>query len=122
MSTRANIIIKDDYDKLIFYRHSDGYPEGVKPTLDKLCTLVQEGELRDNVIQTAGWLITFGAQEMNECYKGEIPSYSKWKVGFYEPTTCVHDDIEHAYVVDLSDKTYKEIPIREAKKIWKAKK
>ena len=33
MSTRANIILKDSYDKLYFYRHCDGYPEGVAPTL-----------------------------------------------------------------------------------------
>ena len=31
MSTRANIIIKDSYQEQIFYRHSDGYPDGTLP-------------------------------------------------------------------------------------------
>ena len=28
MSTRCNIVVKDDYDSIQLYRHSDGYPEG----------------------------------------------------------------------------------------------
>ncbi|MDP2692715.1 MAG: hypothetical protein Q8O88_03705 [bacterium] len=126
MSTRANIIIKDGDDKLFFYRHSDGYPEGVMPTLKKFLALVKKGKIRDNVGQAAGWLILLGAMEY-QTIKGDLfpehgkPSYeqdedkvdkaikdfspSDWKVGAYEPTTCIHDDIEWLYTIDLQKKT-----------------
>ena len=51
MSTRANIIIKDSYNKLYFYRHSDGYPEGTMPTLTKFLDMVVNKEIRNNVLQ-----------------------------------------------------------------------
>ena len=63
MSTRASIIIKDEDEKLIFYRHSDGYPTGTMPTLNKFLELVKSGKIRDNVGQSAGWLIILGALE-----------------------------------------------------------
>lgn len=65
MSTRANIVIKDRHDKLFFYRHSDGYPEGTLPTLNKFIDWVKSGKIRDNVSQAAGWLIILGALEYN---------------------------------------------------------
>jgi hypothetical protein len=68
MSTRANIIIKDDRDKMYFYRHSDGYPEGVKPTLSKLLEFLKAGNLRNNVQQFAGHLIVIGAKHVNNLY------------------------------------------------------
>jgi hypothetical protein len=30
-----------------------------------------------------------------------------WKVGAYEPTTCIHCDIDYFYVVDLAKRTVK---------------
>ncbi len=37
MSTGANVVLTDDFgDSLGFYRHSDGYPDGVMPTHEKL--------------------------------------------------------------------------------------
>lgn len=62
MSTRCNIIVKDGRDELIFYRHSDGYPEGAMPTLETFLALVKEGKVRSNVSQAAGWLILLGGQ------------------------------------------------------------
>jgi hypothetical protein len=124
MSTRANIIIKDDYRKLYFYRHSDGYPEGVMPTLKKFLEWVKENKIRASVSQSAGWLIIFGAIEYltipefkldDDKYfpHGDIDTISNpkdWKVGAFEPTTGIHGDIEHLYVVDLNKKTIEEIP------------
>ena len=102
MSTRANIIIKDDADQLIFYRHCDGYPEGTMPTLNKFLDLVKGGLIRDNVGQAAGWLIIIGHIEQE---KGLPESqYNSWKVGAYEPTTCIHSDIEYKYTIDLVNK------------------
>ena len=66
MSTRANIIIKDSWgNELFFYRHSDGYPDGTLPTLEKFVKWVKEGRIRDHAGQAAGWLIIIGADEYN---------------------------------------------------------
>jgi hypothetical protein len=131
MSTRANIIIKDQYDKLYFYRHSDGYPKGTLPTLEKFLSLVKSGKIRDNASQSAGWLIVIGAIEYQTVHPEYFPESKKesynqddkeiescvnefspddWKVGAYEPTTGIHGDIEHLYVIDLDKKEILQIP------------
>jgi len=107
MSTRADIIVKSGREKLIFYRHSDGYPEGTMPLLNQFIEKVKSGEIRDNVSQSAGWLIELGRREMNECFSDKIPAYYSWKIGFIEPTTCIHGDIEYLYTIDLDKKTIK---------------
>jgi len=64
MSTRAQIKITDSFgQELWFYRHSDGYPDGTLPTLQKFLDWVKAGKIRDNVEQAAGWLILIGAEE-----------------------------------------------------------
>lgn len=114
MSTRANIIVKDSHDELIFYRHSDGYPEGTLPTLEKFLDYVRERRIRNNVEQAAGWLILIGADEYRVDYKGDahdplVPGHdiavSGWKCGAYEPSVEIHGDIAYLYVVDLEAKT-----------------
>jgi hypothetical protein len=128
MSTRAIVVIKDKYDKLFFYRHSDGYPEGVEASLKFLMEGLRTGKFRDNVSQFSGWLITVGAAEYNtlprfkvdEVHTGyadmktlEVPKDKfggdgfAWKVGAYEPTTEIHGDIEYLYVIDLTNQTCK---------------
>lgn len=44
MSTRANVVIKDQYSSLWFYRHTDGYPEGTLPTLEKFMEKLEDGD------------------------------------------------------------------------------
>ena len=137
MSTRANIIIQDHVkwsddggpheriQRLYFYRHSDGYPEGVAPTLNKFVGWLKAGKIRANVSQGSGWLIMLGIIEYDT-----IPVYGKdellpghsygdieliedpkdWKVGAYEPTTGIHGDIQHLYLIDLNNKEWREIP------------
>jgi hypothetical protein len=120
MSTRANIILKDESDELIFYRHSDGYPEGALPTLEKFLGYVKDGSIRDNVSQSAGWLILFGHQEyaqMDGDYypKNGLPhkrSTMGWKVGAIEPTEAIHGDIEYLYVIDLKKKEIRHKKLR----------
>lgn len=122
MSTRCNIIIKEGDDKMFFYRHSDGYPEGVAPTLNMFMEWLRNGKIRDNISQGAGWLIALGAMEYNSLpsYKASkdegYGSYAEldsikpptdWKVGAYEPTTAIHGDIEYLYIIDLAAKTLK---------------
>jgi hypothetical protein len=129
MSTRGQVIIKDEYYELIFYRHSDSYPEGMLPILNKFIELVKDGKIRNNTEQSAGWLIILGALEYQTLRKWDlmdIPSGSDlykienyhdkveailkvfepedWKVGAYEPSTCIHGDIEYLYVVDSERK------------------
>ena len=102
MSTRCNVVIKDSYgDELIFYRHSDGYPEGVKESLNTFLNMVKQGLIRDNAVQSAGHLILIGHEEYNKFKNGSMG----WKVGAYEPTTRIHDDIEFLYTIDLEKKT-----------------
>lgn len=110
MSTRCNIIVKDSYgEELIFYRHSDGYPDGALPLLEAFTEYVEAGAVRDNVSQACGWLILMGATE----YGAVAPQWNKktgerprnWKCGSIEPTTGIHGDIEYLYVVDLKSRT-----------------
>jgi hypothetical protein len=126
MSTRMNVLIKDDYRKLWFYRHSDGYPEGAMPTLQAFINLVRSGKIRDNVSQSAGWLVVLGCIEYQTIPSGLFEQSKKkswdrddkavdksianlspkdWKVGSIEPTRGIHGDIEYLYVVDLKAKT-----------------
>jgi hypothetical protein len=109
MSTRANIILKDGDSKLTFYRHSDGYPEGAMPTLEKFIKMIKEGQIRNDLGQAAGWLILLGNEEYEfngfaNLLSGE---YDSWKIGSIEPTTGIHGDIEYLYVVDLQELTIK---------------
>lgn len=120
MSTRCNIVIQDSWgSRLYFYRHSDGYPEVTKKSLEIFMNWIKEGRVRDNVGQAAGWLIILGAAEydINRDFKKPdeygaplhtpldqyIPNagHSDWKVGAYEPTTDIHGDIEYLYIIDL---------------------
>ena len=106
MSTRANIVLKDGNEKLFFYRHSDGYPEGTMPTLEMFSNYIKKGAIRNNISQAAGWLILIGAGEYGG---GEVVStvpdlendFHGWKVGAYEPTTGIHGDIEYLYTIDV---------------------
>ena len=122
MSTRAQVIIKDEFgDELRFYRHSDGYPEGIMPSLEKFLSWVKEGKIRDNVEQSAGWLILIGAEEYRERYddtlkesvtQPEDDRVSGWMCGAFEPCACrsLHGDIEHLYEIDLNEKSIREVP------------
>jgi len=125
MSTRANIIIQNGEEKLWFYRHSDGYPEGTLPTLEKFLCYVKDGRIRNNVGQAAGWLVILGAQEYNydkpwkdekkapasdlkfdDYQPGHDIGTDGWKVGAYEPTAWgQHGDIQYLYTVDLAKLT-----------------
>jgi len=105
MSTRANIIIRDGHDELIFYRHCDGYPDGILSTLNQFLDLVKKGTIRDNTGQAAGWLILIGNTELKTQLAEVGCEPYCWQCGTYEPTTEIHSDIAYLYVADLSTKT-----------------
>jgi len=122
MSTRANIILKEGNNSLYFYRHSDGYPKGTMPTLNKFIGWLKAGKIRNCLQQGSGWLIVLGALEYNTIPEHETEKETihgreyinvnfdtmkepkDWKVGAYEPTTCIHGDIEYLYTIDLVKK------------------
>ncbi len=106
MSTRCQVIVKDQHSEVWFYRHSDGYPEGVKPSLDKFLSWVKAGRIRNNAEQAAGWLVIIGNQEYAPIGSGYPEPVGKghmgWKVGAYEPCAPErHGDIEFLHTVDL---------------------
>lgn len=114
MSTRAQVIVKDSFgDELWFYRHSDGYPKGTLPSLEKFLGWVKDGLIRDNALQSAGWLVILGHTEYEQ---SDIPNSKDgcdgWKVGAYEPCPPVkHGDIEYLYTVDLAEKKISYIKV-----------
>jgi len=116
MSTRANIVVKDDWSELWFYRHSDGYPDGALPLLKKFMQWVTNGKLRRSVSQSAGALILLGAEEYNisvseeGLIRGE--ARSEWKCGSIEPTEKQHGDIAYLYTLDLTNLTIKVEGVR----------
>tara|TARA_R100001163_G_scaffold33932_1_gene26256 strand:- start:606 stop:950 length:345 start_codon:yes stop_codon:yes gene_type:complete len=103
MATRCNIKITDQNDTLWFYRHSDGYPESVLPSLAPLMAALRAGQLRDNVGQFSGWLVVIGNKEYNRtrALPNGSKSWNAWKCGAYEPTTEQHGDIDYMYHIDL---------------------
>jgi hypothetical protein len=101
MSTRANILVKDNYSKQWFYRHHDGYPSSVVPSLQGYIKATVEGKIRSDVSQGSSWIIVIGNTE----YGNNTPDSSDWKVGAYELTDGKHGDIRYCYTVDLDEKT-----------------
>ena len=122
MSTRCNVVIKGQYGTILLYRHSDGYPKGVSPTLNKFCEWVKHDRIRKSDEQAAGWLILLGIQEyalgeqsadikLKDFQPGPEGSGSGWgmgwKIGAYEPCSNIHGDIDYIHVVDLMSATWK---------------
>ena len=134
MSTRANVIIqsKKNDERIILYRHLDGYPDGTLPTLNIFMEWLKEGCIRADVSQGGTWLILIGAYEYGtfaipETERGKNPDLEKmypptdWKAGAYEMTSCIHEDIEYLYTIDMDTKelTWKQVEYGEAAKLWK---
>ena len=136
MSTRSQIKIVDNSgSELWFYRHSDGYPGGNLPVLREFVGMIKEGLIRNNVEQSAGWLIIAGAKEyaynllpdtpankeldwgarMEKANKipikkiAPIKGLMGWKVGAYEPCPCkeLRGDVEWLYEVNVETKEIK---------------
>jgi hypothetical protein len=109
MSTRTVVILKDETSKVIFYRHSDGYPACTGEDLKKFVEGYRTGMMRDNVGQSAGWIIVRGHAEYLEknAFTGEPTSegFSGWKVGAYEPAGNLGMGEEYIYIIDLEKMT-----------------
>lgn len=113
MSTRANIVIQDANGHLFFYRHADGYPSVAAEELKTFLRWVIAHTIRDNIHQSAGWLVLLGHTEYADspfhsrnCKPGTAPQDGgmDWKCGAYEPACGISPDIEFLYIVDLPSK------------------
>lgn len=116
MSTRCNVIVKDEHATVYVYRHSDGYPEVAGEDLIEFVkgyapeTGPIDSRMRCDAMQSAGWLILRGHVEYLNAkpFTGKPDLTDKfygWKVGAYEPTDKLHADVEYVYVIDLVRKT-----------------
>jgi len=97
MSTRSNIIIKDNSCKVYLYRHSDGYPEGAGVDLKKFLEKHEYDK----------WS---GSQLATDLIRFHEPTDYGFKVEDYYPyelTNGIHGDIEYLYVINLIDNTLK---------------
>lgn len=121
MSTRAIIIVRDGEEELRFYRHSDGYPAGVKNTLGKFMKALKAGLIRDNIGQAAGWLVVLGH---NEYLNSGSPGTSKepaegmygWKCGAYEPVAHKENmGEEFTYIINIKTKKMTTINMSKSK-------
>ena len=108
MSTRCQIIIRDECGEDIWlYRHSDGYPDGVKPTLDKFCELVLSGKIRNESEYSSGYLMLLGVIEyehMTHYADMTVENFmpTGYKIGAY--TNCpprLQGDIEYLSIIAL---------------------
>ena len=125
MSTRCHVVLMDSYENQVwFYRHSDGYPSGVQPTLDKFCEWRNQDRIRDDPMQAAGWLVLLGMQEYATGEYGTphqdtqlknlapgVEGFSGWKIGAYEPTNTCFSDAQYLHVVDMEKGEYRSVGI-----------
>lgn len=115
MSTRSNIILGSPLwnEQLYFYKHMDGYPDGVAPYLNTFVRWLREGYIRNNVEQSAGWLIVMGTMEQLSRFNAinfkNMPEFYGWKVGDIELATCIHGDIEHLYYINVDTMNWYEL-------------
>jgi len=129
MSTRCNIILEETNNNNEFqiwlYRHSDGYPSGVFPTLSKFIQYMLDGFIKKDISQSSGWLILLGIREHLEIINddGYDIEYifspvrrEDWEVGNYIVTSGIHGDIEYLYALDYTKQT---ITINDIKMTWR---
>ena len=103
MTTRANITVMEDGDIMIFYQHSDGYPEGVMPMLRWFVDSMRVGAIRRNIELASGWLVIYGRRKMLT----DVPATDSQSVGYVIPAVHIHGDIEFYYTVDIKTLTVK---------------
>ena len=109
MSTRAQIVVMRDettmYDVKI-YKHGDGYPDGVLPTLEPFAKAFAADRGKDPEYMVPQIIRRFAIDDAVEHAKriADNPSEARW----YEPTksftgwglsTYWHGDIEYLYKV-----------------------
>ena len=91
MSTRCNIIVKDETGNRIYlYHHSDGYPEGVGTDLAHWAKTRNWGKYCNSAHHIATALL-----------KGLPSPFYGYEDRDYELTSGLHGDIDYFYIVNL---------------------
>lgn len=112
MSTRAQIKVSDQ--PIYIYKHSDGYPEGVMPTLEPAVKYFHEQRGYDPEYMVARILMAFALAEekfrqerikeferlRNSTEERLYKMYSKPEVLGFGLDLQVHGDIQYMYHVD----------------------
>ena len=121
MGTRANVVLSDGDGVMSFYKRCDGYPSETMPTLEKFMDLVKSGKIKDNVLESSGWLILLGADEIKDNegddWKDRVPcvpygdSQLNHEASAYQFSYGLNADIMYLYVVDLVAKTIKSYSV-----------
>lgn len=148
MTVRSQIKIVDNGgSELWFYRHSDGDPEGNLPVLREFVGMIKKGLIRNNIGQSAGWLIVMGVKEYAYNLLPDTPANKEldwdarkekankipikkiapirgtmgWKVGAYEPCPCkeIHCDVGWIYEVNVETNEIKISTVGSDNKIAK---
>jgi hypothetical protein len=92
MSTRATLIFEDRRDKYYVYRHSDGFPEDIKPDIEKAIK-----HFNDRCDEVGQLVSTF---------LGIVFDPEK-RLQPYEMTTSIHGDESYLYYIRLEDGKFK---------------
>ena len=105
MSTRTQIVVEGN-EKVKIYKHSDGYPSGVLPTLQKLLPLFQKNRGFDPEYLTAHISYAFIQESIDSMreYRKEFPNRGGVDEGpsftGHGLDTQFHSDIEYLYRVN----------------------
>lgn len=103
MSTRAQIIVEGNGGVKI-YKHSDGYPEGVLPVLQKLLPRFKESRGFDAEYLTAHVSAAFindSAESRKDFYKRSgLPNTGRDNFIGHGLGFSLHGDEEYIYVID----------------------
>jgi hypothetical protein len=105
VSTRCNVLIRDEHSTIYIYRHSEGYPNHTGKDLLEFCKGYKSGTMRRDASQSAGWLILRGYAEYHPGNTALTPNRDDkmygWKCGAYEPTNQIQGDVDYIYIIDL---------------------
>ena len=107
MSTRCQIGIYEQGDSpiekpsVLLYKHSDGYPDGVLPTLQPFCERFRDGRGLEDTEYLAAWLLF---EFMETDFKKKYGAKNFHGMEFCGFGICgdrqIHGDIEYFYRVD----------------------
>lgn len=94
MSTRASVIVKDANDKLFFYQHSDGYPDGLGKTLVEFLESDKAKKQKYDLEYFAGVML----MEVNRDYIENNLSLPD-----LVPALGLHGDESYQYIIDVDN-------------------
>lgn len=114
----GSIRVSDARGDELWFRCTYGAPADVLPMLEQFLVWVESGVLRDNVEQSAGWLVVLGAYSLENLLRAaglprradlfwpnDEQSEHGWKVGAIEPAARADRWAVYQYHVDLSGRS-----------------